>query len=246
MKKIFFAFFIVLFSLNFQCIAQFSPTYSDAGMWNTLSINYALNKKLSIVFAEELRVKENYSRLNLLYTNLGLEYDINKNFKTSLVYRFIDKYSIEDRFSYRHRLMWDVVGKYKIKNWSFSYRHRLQVEYKNIYSSEMGYVPEWYSRHKVGIDYQLNKKLSTYFSTEMRYQLYDPSIVTSDHQWHRIRMQAGFDYNLNKYSKLGIYYLVQRVYNVTNRENIYITGLEYSINLKDSPLFKKNKKSNKK
>jgi hypothetical protein len=92
----------------------------------------------------------------------------------------------------------------------------------------------------------LNKKLSPYFSAETRYQLFDPRRVISQDQWHRIRLQAGFDYKLNKFSKVGMYYLVQRVFNVANIENIYITGLEYSISLKDSPLFKKNKNSSKK
>lgn len=231
---------------NHYSYGQFAPSYEDAGMWNTFSADYALTKKTSAVFTQELRLNENYSRLNLLYTNIGLERNINKHIKTALVYRFINKLNDENYFDFRHRLMWDITAKQKIKRFTFAYRHRLQVEYRNIYTSETGFVPEWYSRHKVDIAYQLNKKLSPYFSAETRYQLFDPRRVISQDQWHRIRLQAGFDYKLNKFSKVGMYYLVQRVFNVANIENIYITGLEYSISLKDSPLFKKNKKSSKK
>ena len=84
-----------------------SLMYSDAGSWNTFSISYAFNKKLALLFTEELRLKENYSRLNLFYTNVGVEYKVNKYFKTSLVYRWIDKYLENDNFSFRHRLMWE-------------------------------------------------------------------------------------------------------------------------------------------
>ena len=65
-----------------------SLMYSDAGSWNTFSISYAFNKKLALLFTEELRLKENYSRLNLFYTNVGVEY-------TST--RVIDR-AIQDRF----------------------------------------------------------------------------------------------------------------------------------------------------
>jgi len=222
--------------------AQFSPTYSDAGMWNTFSLDYAINKKVSVLFAEELRIKENYSRLNLFYTNIGVEYTLNKYIKTSIVYRPIQKFLDDNTFSNRHRLMWDASIKYKIKKISLSYRHRLQVEAKNIQSSELGHVPEWYSRNKIEIGYQATKKINPYIAIEMRFQLADPRLISAYHQWDRIRYQFGIDYKLNGFSKVGVYYLMQRLFNVPSDENLYITGLEYSMSLKDSPLFKKKKK----
>ena len=222
--------------------AQFSPTYSDAGMWNTFSLDYAINKKVSVLFAEELRIKENYTRLNLFYTNIGVEYTLNKYIKTSIVYRPIQKILDDNTFSNRHRLMWDASIKYKIKKISLSYRHRLQVEAKNIQSSELGHVPEWYSRNKIEIGYQATKKINPYIAIEMRFQLADPRLISAYHQWDRIRYQFGVDYKLNGFSKVGVYYLMQRLFNVPSDENLYITGLEYSMSLKDSPLFKKKKK----
>jgi hypothetical protein len=244
MKAYFLLLIYFLLLSNFSK-AQFSPSFEDAGMWNTLSVDYAISKKTALLFTEELRLNENYTRLNLLYTNIGVEHNINKHFKTSLVYRFINKYNEDNFFEFRHRLMWDITAKQKISRFTLAYRHRLQVEYRNIMTSETGFVPEWYSRHKVDISYQLSKKATPYVSAETRYQLYDPRRVISQDKLHRIRFQAGLDYKLNKFSKVGVYYLVQRVFNVANIENIYITGLEYSISLKDSPLFKKKKKSSK-
>jgi len=242
MRRIKYILLICFCTLYFASNAQFSPTYSDAGMWNTFSLDYAINKKISILFAEELRIRENYSRLNLFYTNIGIEYSLNKYIKTSLVYRPIQKFVDDNTFSNRHRLMWDASFKYKIKKISLSYRHRLQVEAKNIQSSELGHVPEWYSRNKVEIGYQATKKINPYLAIEMRFQLADPRLITAYHQWDRIRYQLGIDYKLNNFSKMGAYYLIQRLFNVTSNENLYITGIEYSMSLKDSPLFKKKKK----
>ena len=118
------------------------------------------------------------------------------------------------------------------KKFTLAYRHRLQVENRNIQSSESGKVPEWYSRNKFDINYNLTKKLCPYFSTELRYQLHDPRNVESDGTWHRIRFQGGIDYEYSKKSKFGIYYLIQKEYNVSAPENIFITGLEYSLSIK--------------
>jgi hypothetical protein len=217
---------------NFKAKADNSPVYADAGSWNTFSINYSLNKKFTFLFTEELRFRENYSRLNLFYTNLGVEYKLNKHFKTALVYRWINKFLDDNTFSFRHRLQCDATIKYPYKKFSFAYRHRLQVESRNIYTSESGKVPEWYSRSKFDISYSLNKKVTPNFSTEFRYQLHDPRNIESDNTWHRVRFQGGVDYQHSSQSKWGIYYLIQKEFNVSAAENIYITGIEYTISLK--------------
>jgi hypothetical protein len=223
-------FVLSLIALNAR--SQSSPYYPDAGSWNTFSVNYALNTKVTLLFTEELRLRENYSRLNLFYTNLGVEYKFNKFIKSALVYRWIDKYLDDDRFSFRHRFMWDATIKYPYRKFAVSYRHRLQVEGRNFQSSEAGFMPEWYSRNKIEISYNIKKKFSPYFATEFRYQIHDPRSIESDHLWHRDRYQLGLDYTYNKKNKFGIYYLIQREYNVSSPENLYITGLEYSLSLK--------------
>jgi Protein of unknown function (DUF2490) len=239
-RKLFGVWVLLLISLFTH--GKNSITYPDAGSWNTISLDYALNKKWSILLAEELRIKENYSRLNLFYTNFGFEYNYSKNFKTSLVYRQINKYNDDNTFTYRHRLMWDATIKTKVKKLSLSFRHRLQVEYRSLQSTETGRIPEWYSRSKFEIGYQATTKISPYFSAEFRYQVNDVRNIESDHTWHRTRWQMGIDYRINKFSKAGIYYLIQKEYNVSLPENMYITGLEYSISLADTGLFKKKKK----
>jgi hypothetical protein len=233
---------VILFICFYKSKAQNSPAYSDAGHWTTLSVDYSINKKWSIIAAEEIRFRENYSRLNLLFTNIGLEFNANKYVKSALVYRFINKLDDDNSFTFRHRLMWDIIAKYKYIRWSFLYRHMLQGEYRSYFTDEFGKLPEIYSRSKIEIGYNINKKWSTYLSAEMRYQIHDYKRIVSEDNWHRIRVQAGIDYKLNKYSKIGTYYLIQKAFNVANLENIYITGLEYSMSLKDSPLFKKKKK----
>lgn len=223
---------VISMSMVTETYGSYYPIYPDAGSWNTFNVNYGITKKITFLYTQECRFRENYSRLNLFYTNLGIEYKANKYFKTSLVYRWIDKYMDEDRFSFRHRLMWDATVKYPYKKLSLSYRHRLQVEGRNFQSSDAGKIPEWYSRNKFELGYDITKKLSPYVSGEFRYQLHDPRSIESEHTWHRTRWAFGVDYQYSPKSKFGIYYLIQREYNVSTPENLYITGLEYALSLK--------------
>lgn len=222
--------FLLLCCITMQA-KTYSPVYPDAGSWNTFNISYKLNQHYSILFTEECRFKENYSRLNLFYTNLGVEYKLNKYFKTALVYRWINKYMDDNTFSFRHRLSWDATFKYPIKDFTLAYRSRLQAESRNIQSSESGKVPEWYWRSKFDVSYKFNKKLSAGASIELRYQLSDPRNFESDGTWHRIRFQGGFDYKYSKKSTFGIYYVIQREFNVSLPEEAYYSGLEYSLSL---------------
>ncbi len=229
MKKvvgfIFFSYSLISFT---TCIAQ---VYPDAGSWNTFNLEVKINKRLSAQFTEELRFKENFSRLNLLYTNAGLEYRVLKNLKAAFVYRFINKYQDENYFSLRHRLMLDVSAKKKYKKVDFAYRFRLQAEEQDMYSSVNGRIPEWYWRNKLTAKYDLDKPYTPYASVEFRYQIRDVQNIESDHTWHRTRWVAGVDYKKNDYSTFGIYYLIQHEYNVKSPQAQYIIGLEYSLTL---------------
>jgi hypothetical protein len=203
--------------------------YDDAGMWNTINIEKRLKNNLSVFLTEEFRLRENFSQINLFYTEIGMEYRPYSFLKVAFSYRSIEKHLIDDSYSFRHRLMLDVTLRKKIKDWTLSYRHRLQAEERNIYSSEDGQNPEWYSRNKITVKYDLHKKVTPYVSCELRYQISDPRNIESDQTWHRARYAAGLDYELNKKSTIGAYYLIQHEWNVSIPENLYIVGLEYTL-----------------
>ncbi|MFM2048196.1 MAG: hypothetical protein RI955_744 [Bacteroidota bacterium] len=222
-----------LFFLISNILHAQSVNDADFGSWNSFSVETKMNKKVSILFNEECRLKENISRLNLFYTEVGVQYRPVSFIKTSVVYRWIDKYQYEDgSFSFRNRLMWDFTIKKNLsKQFSLSYRHRLQAEKKDWFTSEKGNLTEWYSRNKFTLKYQINKKIDAYSSVEFRYQLHDYRNLESEHTWHRNRYQTGIDYAINEKNEVGIYYLVQREFNVSIPENFYVIGLQYALTI---------------
>ncbi len=203
--------------------------FADAGAWITLGFNWEVSSKWTVLLKQEMRLKENYSRLNLFYTDIGMEHTFSKLIKTAFIYRPIQKYMADNTFSYRHRAEWDVTLRKKLGQFGLSYRHRLQAEVRNVNSSANGALPEWYSRSKFQVKYDLRKPWTPYIGTELRYQFHNPRIPESENTWHRIRLFAGIDCQLTQRSALGVYYLVQREWNVNVPGNLYITGVEYSV-----------------
>jgi hypothetical protein len=223
--------FLLLFIFSSGIIVPAAAQYDDAGLWTTLNLEKKLNSRFHLFLTEEFRLRENFSQINLFYTDVGIGVKPAGFMKVELAYRSIEKKLITGFYSMRHRLMLDITLKKKFDKFEFVYRHRLQREVRNVNSSENGRVPEWYSRNKLTVKYDLEKKYTPYVSAEFRYQIDDPHNIESDQTWHRARYAAGFDYELNKKNKLGFYYLVQHEWNVSIPENLYIVGVEYSLSL---------------
>lgn len=221
--------FISVLLFTAGIIFSVSAQYDDAGLWTTINAEKKLKNNFHIFLTEEFRLKENFSQINLFYTDIGFGYRPLNFLKVELAYRLTEKHLITDFYSTRHRLMLDIALKKKYGNFDLAYRHRLQTEVRNVNSSENGRVPEWYSRNKFTVKYDLQKKYTPYISTELRYQIDDLRNIESDQTWHRARYALGFDYELDKKNKLGLYYLIQHEWNVSLPENLYIIGVEYSV-----------------
>lgn len=222
---------VLFLFLLFSSSRTFAQIVNDAGLWATINVEKKLKNNISVFLSEEYRLRDNFTRTNLFYTDLGVAIKPFSFLKVSLAYRSIQKHLIDNTFSYRHRLMLDISFKKKLGAFALSYRHRLQSEVRNVYTSENGTIPEWYSRNKFEVKYDLNKPISPYVAVEFRYQIKNPRAIESDKTWHRNRYTVGLDYKMNDRNSFGLYYLVQQEYNVSSPQNLYIVGLEYSLSL---------------
>ena len=88
-KIIYFLFGLILF-----CYTIKAQQSNDAGMWNTITIQHSLTKKINLVVDQEFRLRENYQRINLFYTNIGIDYKYNKFLKITPTYRTIQKKTV--------------------------------------------------------------------------------------------------------------------------------------------------------
>lgn len=222
-------FFISVFFL--VCIKQNAQTGTgpDACLWTTLNLEKKFSNNLAVLYTQEFRLRENLSQINLFYSDIGVEYGLIKNLKTSLSYRNIQKVLPEGWVSLRHRITWDLNYKKKFNHLSLHYRNRIQTEYRNIYTSVKGKLPEWFWRQKFTAKYELSKRLTPYAAIEFRYQITDPRNQKDDRAWHRVRYQAGCDYQLDKRKSIGAYYLIQNEFETSDPNELYVLGLELTI-----------------
>lgn len=199
-------------------------------MWCTLNLGKKINNKFELFLTEEYRLKENFSTSNLFYTDLGATYKPAGILKISFAYRCIQKFQLDKSVSFRHRGMLDIILKKKFGQFAFSYRQRIQTEVRDVYSSEIGNIPEWCSRNKFQLKYDLESNpVTPYISAEFTYQFSNPRMPKAQHLWNLNRYFIGLDYKKNNRDSFGIYYMIQRDHNVSSPQNLYILGLEYSL-----------------
>jgi hypothetical protein len=191
-------------------------------------IEKKLTKKISFLLTEEYRRRDNFTRSNLLYTDVGFSYKPFDIFKVSLVYRGIDKFQLDNTIIFRHRLMLDMTVKKKFNQFTLSLRERIQSEIRDVQSSEHGKIPEWYSRSKFTLKYDTKKPISPYTAIEVRYQIHNPRMIEADKGWHRNRYYIGLNYQKNDKHSFSLYYMIQQEYDVSAPQNLYIIGLEYN------------------
>ncbi len=222
----------LLFAFPFLFLAPAASAQTeDLGAWFTFSLNKDIVGDLQFSFDQEFRLRDNLSTVNLLYTNLGLSYKFGKAFKVAATYRFTDKHKEDLTWGVRHRLMTDAVVKIKPGRFSLGYRARFQWEVRGYgYSGEFRNVPEIHMRNLFKIGYKVNKKVSPYFGTELRWQISDPRVPYRN-GFDRTRFMAGLDYDFTDKQTLGLYFLYQREWNVSDPQTLYILGVEYVINL---------------
>ena len=102
--------------------------------------SFALTKQLgqrhSITLDEELRLKDNWSQLDRIYTTLSYAYDVRPWFKAAAFYALIANDRGADRsMEMRHRFYLELTASYKTGAWNFSLRERPQATLCLLYTS---------------------------------------------------------------------------------------------------------------
>ncbi len=207
--------------ISAQCV--FSQV-NDAGLWTSVNLEKKITADFSLNLSEELRFNENISELGTAFTEFGGDYKLIKNLTAGISYRFIQKRRVDDFYSTRHRLIFNLSYRHKIKKLSITLRERFQTQYADIYSSEDGKIPEHTLRSKLTLKYDFDKKYFPFIYTELFYQLNNPE----GNELVNVRYAAGFEYEFNKRSSLDLFYLINKEINVNNPWTDYVIGVAYN------------------
>lgn len=196
----------------------------DAGLWASVSVKHQVTRRMSVGISEQIRLYQNVSEVDQFFTDIGIDYDLLSSLKVSVSYRLTSKNQLT-YYQTRHRGYIDLTYKKKLKPLSLSFRQRLQSQVEAVNSSDNGKVPEWYTRSKLTVKLDLDKKYSPYLATEY-YYLVD-NLKESDHVFDKARYEIGIDYDFNRRSSLNLFYLIQKDL-LENKTRDFVSGIGYS------------------
>ncbi len=178
----------------------------DVRLWTGVSLQHKFTRQLAASIDQQFRFKNDLTRLDKYFTDIGIAYQLPRNFKIAIAYRFIRK----NEFSYysvRHRFYADLSYKQKLGRFTFNLRERILQQYKNIHSSELGLIPDWVLRSKLTAKYDLQRRYSPYLSTEIYYMI--DNAKEKDQLISRLRYSVGVEFEFNRIHSLDIFTLFQ-------------------------------------
>ncbi len=209
-------FLILLVGLEAACQSN------DAGLWLSVNARKSITQAFSVNYTHEVRIMENISEAATIFGDLGVDYNLNKHFKLSANYRHKYQRRPDDSYANYNRYYFDLSYKQKFKPLVFSIRQRIQSEFSG-YNTGRELNPELYSRTKLTLKADLDRKFSPYFSTELFLPINEYSNTYID----KVRYSAGIDYEFTPRHALDISYMVQDKIGSLG-ENDFIIGLGYS------------------
>lgn len=217
MKHILFGFAFLLFWT--QGHAQDSTVVSDYETWSGIGVQKSfLEKKLGLGFTQEFRFDENSSHLDQYFSELIVDYELFKNFKAGVGYRFI-RNNKNSGYTNEQRIFADLEYKHKLERWTFSYRFRFQNQDElGLKRDEGDDITQKY-RLRFKAAYNIKKvKLDPYISLE--------GFFTHDNQginyietiterkiysgFEKLRYTLGLDYRVKKFLEIGAYYRIEQ------------------------------------
>lgn len=196
---------------------------NDANIWASVSLEKLATSNLLIQYKQAIRIGQNITQLNYSFSDIGATYKLNKNIQTSLNYRFINKLTKIQELSFRHRFYFTLALKKKIKPFILVYRHRIQYQLEDMYTSENGEDPHYYTRSKITVKYDLNR-FTPYVASELQTKIIDWNNLVS----RKFRVFAGCSYKFNKTDELDLYYLIDKRFNQKDPLTNYVIGIAYT------------------
>ncbi len=197
---------------------------NDAGFWASVTIKKQVTRKFGVNISEQIRLYQNVSEIEQIFTDLGAEYAFTSSFKAAFNYRMTKK-NEQTYYSTRHRFYLDVSYRYKAKPFVFTVRERIQRQVEEVNSSETGKIPVWYLRSKLAVKLDLDKKYSPYVSAEVAYLI--DNVDETDQVFDKARYEVGVDYEFDKRSSLNLFYLIQSDL-IENKTRDFVSGVGYT------------------
>ena len=139
-------------------ILSIQASTQHTGEWLGAEIEFDLPKKFSLETSVEARALNTDGIFVYKYfTQLGLNYKVNKRFDLAFKYRFTWRLEENLHFYYRNKMMLDLKFDYPVQRFKFDYRARFQRITKTYINSDFDVIPTVHFRNKFELSYDIPK-----------------------------------------------------------------------------------------
>jgi len=217
---------LIFFTVMLLNVLHVSAQVNDAQFWSEVKISHKISRNKTISADFGMRFSENISEIGTAYSEFNFDQKITKNWEISCGYRYSSKRKNEDLYTNRHRANIDLSYKNNYNLFGFKLRTRGVIEFKNIFSSPEGIVPQYSWNNKLEVKYSLLKKVKPFVSLES-YLSFSKTNNTQQYDITKIRSSLGVEYKINKRQSLEFFYLFEQEFNQKNLERNFVSGINY-------------------
>jgi hypothetical protein len=228
--------FTFLMVSTFNASAQGGDDQFDFSTWWAFNVDFKIHKQFEIGLKEELRLLENSTRIDQVYTEVSLKYSPIKILDIGSTVRFAQEKKKND-YDFNVRWDFDVSIKQPINRFDIRYRIRYTNGNELGISVAEGDPLVHKLRFRTGLSYNIPKwKVDPQLDVEFFSNLNKDANYFED----KIRIRLSSEYEFKKAGELGFFIGYEHMFHNENQRNVSIVGLNYSMDVKKK---KKKEKS---
>ena len=223
-KKLFFAVVILSCIWITTLSAQETKVVRDLVLWSGVTVEKTLWKDWTFSLRQDVHLKKDITALNNIFTQIGIGYQINRNFSLEGNYRIIRDKNSDGSFETKSRYNADLRYKGRLDFISVYYRLRYQKEVEGTKLLDPQVPYEKYLRNRIAVRYTDLKKFEPYLSAES-FQRFE---IDKYARYDYFRLLAGVRYKTDNHGEFHFAYGLNREIGTTLPRAIYILRIHYT------------------
>jgi hypothetical protein len=188
-----------------------------------------ITKGWSITVSEQLQLKQNSSKLDAFFTELGTKYKFKSGIALGIAYRVIGENNGSGVLDWEQRFHGDISYEYKVKRFGFNLRLRGQS--RDDYGEKK--ADGDYARRALRLRLELNYDIKNWkFDPVVSTEIFLASEKYVRSHFNKIRATIGTSYKFKKAGELSAFYRFEKDLGTDYALSNHIIGIQYKFTYK--------------
>ena len=204
-------------------LAQDTKVVRDLNLWTGAEVEKSVFDHWMVSFKQEVRLKKNATEFSSTFSQLGVDYEISRNFSLAGKYRFILNSKSDKELNKQSRYTVDLNYKGRLQHISIYYRIRYQKEVENMRLLSIDEPCDRFIRNKISIRYTDLKRIKPYLSAEI-FQLHEAGEFLNN---DKFRVVSGIKISPKSFGTFNVSYGVEHEINEILPYTYFICKINY-------------------